>query len=206
VALIANFTPAAGPGPVGQSLGAHAAAGAIDDAADESPAVVASNEARTNDQLPALPMWGQMAIGLEAAWEQIRAESLQREAAWPGADPIAESPQAEPPRDSHASPDVSRIAPTEGLSQRVGWPRPQGHGAFTRKSVAGSAAENTKAAVNNLLAERAAEAGARREPSAGGEQIVAAVAVISAAVAGGYLRAVRQDRKQRGTSGFSRRR
>jgi hypothetical protein len=206
VALIANFTPAAGPGPVGQSLGAHAAADATDDAPDESPAVVASNEARTNDQLPALPIWGRMAIGLEAAWEQIRAESLKRERARPGADPIAESPQAEPARDSHASPDVSQIAPTEGRSQRLGWPRPQGHGAIARESVAGSVAENTKSAVRNLLSERAAAARSRRKPSTGGEQIVAAVAVISAAVAGAYLRAVRQDRKQRGTPGFSRHR
>jgi hypothetical protein len=189
VALIANFTPGAGPGAPGQSLGPHDDGPAGE--AEESPAPVESDASMARDEAKALPLWGRMAIGLEKAFEQVRAERLEKE----GVD-LGAAGRADPTPGGSVPP-----APAQERSS-------DGPGRERRRPV--GEADPRAEAIEELVAESDAGWRPRLGSSIGQQEIraiprdrlcgpvVAAVVVASATMIGGYVKSGRSRRRMLG--------
>jgi hypothetical protein len=128
LALVASFQPAAGGG-LGQGPGAANPEGGhtADEPGgvpEEAPGSVAEAVVRR------LPAWARLAIGLAGAWEQVRAEELER-AGQPEADPgrrEASPPTREPggsrrPGGAGALAEPSEEAESPAASARIPTPR-----------------------------------------------------------------------------------
>ena len=82
VDLIANFTPAAVPTASGQSLGQNGD-GMSEGATQPPPQAVERDAASDSTDFSPLPLWGRIAIGLDRAWEEVRARLLESERVQP---------------------------------------------------------------------------------------------------------------------------
>jgi hypothetical protein len=193
LALLAGFTPAAGPGSAGQSLKSHDDGDDGEEAQGEPTAAEPPPQAGAADT-PALPIWKRMSMGLEKAWEQVRSDLLKRE----GLDPGAADRESPPAAKDAPPPSIPGHSSDHSDSKR-----PLPGGAIESKAAAmGKAIEEIVAerdelgpALRGPSHERIKLIAMARDRTRG--SIVAAIAVAGGATIGTYLKPTRFSRSRR---------
>ena len=137
VALLANVLPGTGPGSLGQSARndrpGPSVEGADDPGAAPGPAAVAA-PAPTS-----LPVWDRIATGLERAWEQVRADVMERAG-------LAEDARARPiSQPDRAAPPAPVPVPSTSSDRRPSSSPPAGSAVAADAAIAELAAEGLPA-------------------------------------------------------------